>query len=113
MIGDREWGGGSRPPPPDSLLQAGGENLFHQAARRAARRGLGVATAIGPDRMGHAAVRDDAFVIALLVAVVDRGTGEDSVAVVLIRADCRDPDVRRERRSAIARAREIRVGHIA
>src|SRR5258707_14600603 len=87
------------PPSPRRLLYARCEDFFHRRDA-AAVDGVAVAAAVGPDRMCDAAVGDDAGVVALLVAVVDGGGGEDAVAGVLILADIGGADVRRERSAA-------------
>src|SRR6478672_4187537 len=94
------------------LLYAGCENLFHRREAAAVDAVL-IAAAVGPDGMSDAAVRDDAGVVALLVAVVDGRAGEDAVAVVLVGADVGGADVRRERGAAIRGAREVDVGFVA
>src|SRR5438093_10377418 len=96
-----------------ALFHTRGEDLLHQTTRRATRRGFLVAAAVGPDRMGDATEGDEAFIVSLLVAIVDRAAGEDSIAVVLVRADCGNASIRSERRAAVAGPRQIRVGHIA
>src|SRR5205085_4819203 len=45
-----------------------------------------IEAAVGPDRMGNTSERNQPRVIALLVAVVDGGAREHTVAIVLIRA---------------------------
>src|SRR5207248_1718338 len=101
-----------RPPFPRPLLYAGCEDFFH-GRETAAVDAVLIAAAVRPDRMGDAAVGDDAGVVALLVAVVDGGAGEGAVAIVLVRADVRGADVGRERGAAIGGAREVDVGLVA
>src|SRR5882672_1897080 len=93
-----------------ALFHARGEHFFHQSARRATRCRLLIAAAVGPDRMGDATEGDEAFVVALLIAIVDRAAGEDSSAVVLIRAGGGDANIRSERRAAVSGSRQIGVG---
>src|SRR5947209_2327551 len=94
------------------LLHGRGEDLFHQAAAARAGRGLLilVAAAVGPDRVRDAAVRGEALVVSLLVAVVDAGAGEEAVAVVLVGADVADPRAGAEGRAVAAH--QVDVGHV-
>src|SRR5258708_36907048 len=65
----------------DVLFNRRGEDFFH---RRDCTPGNGllVHPGIGPERMRNAAVRRDARVIALLVAVVDGAARQNPIAVV-------------------------------
>src|SRR5438270_13849801 len=81
------------------------KHFFHHPARATGRR-VGVATAVDPERMSDAAVRDDAGIVALLIAIVDRAAGEDAIAVMFIRADVGRAYVCAEGRGAIGGARE-------
>src|SRR5712691_4483605 len=61
------------------------EYLLHQQVGSAARGGLQLPAAVGPDRVHHASECGHPLVIALLVAVVDRRARKDPAAVVLVR----------------------------
>src|SRR5207253_5304012 len=90
------------------------EHFLHQPSPAPAGRvsgALGVAAAVGPDRMRHAPEGDQTLVVALLVAVVDRGARKQAVTVVLVRAPGRDPQVGHPIGPAIGGAREVDVGH--
>src|SRR5947208_1127785 len=71
------------------LPQGRAEHFLHEPSSAAARgiaRPLGVAPAVGPDRVRHTPEGHQALVVPLLVAVVDRAAGKQAVAVVLVRA---------------------------
>src|SRR6266540_4867320 len=70
--------------------------FFHRKAAAAAGDGIKLATAVRPDRIGNPAIRHQPFIIPLLIAVIDPLTGENAVAVMLVRTRCRDAKVRRE-----------------
>src|SRR3989442_14138648 len=92
------------------------EDFLHQTSPTPARRiarALRVAPAVGPDRMRHAAEGDQALVVALLVAVVDRRARKQAVAVVLVGALRRDAHVGQPGGAAIRGTREVDVGHEA
>src|SRR2546423_2335020 len=79
-----------------------------------ARGGFELTSAVGPDRMGSATVGNEPLVIPLLVAVINRGTWEDSVAVVLVRTDRAYAHIGRAKGdAAIVGLREVRIGHEA
>src|SRR5207237_3312215 len=69
-----------------------------------------VAAAVGPDRVYYPAVSSQAFVVALLVAVVDRVAWKYAVAVVLVGAEVAHPHAGPEV-LAVRRLRKIGVGH--
>src|SRR5438477_5956873 len=74
------------------------EHFLHCEAGAAAWKRVELVAAVGPDWMGHAAVRCEAGVVALLIPVVDRRAGENAAAIVLVRADVADAHIRREPR---------------
>ena len=74
------------------LLNHGGKDLFHRQIGLATRSGVQLVAAVGPDRVRDTPERNQAFVIAVLVAVVNRRTWKDSSAIVFVgagRADTR------------------------
>ena len=62
----------------------GREYLLHRETRAAARLRVELPAAVGPHRVRHAAERDQAGVVTLLVAVVDRGARKHAAAIVLV-----------------------------
>src|SRR5437764_992377 len=61
------------------------ENPFdHPKVTAASRDGIELATAVGPDGIGDAAVGNKAFVIPLLVAVVNSRAGKQAAAIMLV-----------------------------
>ena len=60
--------------------------------------------------MRHAAESDQALVVALLVAIVDRRAGKEAAAVVLVGALRGDAHVGQPREAAVGGAREEDVG---
>src|SRR5712692_2973037 len=92
-------------------LHCCGEDLLHDPPPASAGRVAGpllVAPAVRPDGVHHAAERRHALIVALLVAVVDARTGEEAVAVVLVRLRVGDAEARDEGH-AVVRAREEHV----
>src|SRR6266404_9359667 len=63
--------------------------------------------------MRHASEGDQAFVVALLVAVIDPGAWEETIAIVLIGTDGSHSRVRSaECLTTILRLSEINIGHV-
>src|SRR5438270_10340790 len=61
-----------------------GEDLFHCETTAAPADRVELAAAVCPDRIREAAVGDESFVVALLIAVVDPVARIDAVAIVLV-----------------------------
>src|SRR5437868_11509664 len=68
-------------------LHTGRKNFFHQIRPATAARRYKLAAAVGPDWIRDASKRHQAFIVALLVSIVDSLAGKDFVAVVFVRAD--------------------------
>src|SRR5712691_10310669 len=86
----------------DCLLQLCREHLFHQERPPAAARRIKLAPAVGPDWIRDAAKGHQTLIVSLLIAVINSLAGEQSVAIMLIRADRAYTSVRaRKRRAAI------------
>src|SRR6266567_3669021 len=47
------------------------EHFFHGKIGSAARQGIKLSPAVGPDRIGAAVIGDESLVIALLISVID------------------------------------------
>jgi hypothetical protein len=68
------------------LLNSGGKDLFHRQIGPAAQSSVQLVAAVGPDRVRDTPERNQAFVIAVLVALVNRRTWKDSSAIVFVGA---------------------------
>src|SRR5713101_1822778 len=92
-VTSRPWSGYFR----HKLFYRRREDLLHGQTARAAGCGNELHPAVRPDRVRHAAVRDEPLVVALLVAVIDPAAGEDAATVVLVRAGGGDARVQSPR----------------
>src|SRR5215470_8481413 len=73
-----------------ALFNCRGEHFFHRWNSTSGDLRL-INAGIGPDRVRNATVRGDASVVSLLVTVIDGATRKDTIAVVLVGCDGRDP----------------------
>src|SRR5579859_242781 len=99
-----------RPEPSPQLLYSRRKYLFHGQIRFAARAGIELVAAVGPNGVGNTAVGHEAFIVTLLIAVVYGGAGKHTIAVVFVGTDSGHTGIRRPRHPSIARLREISVG---
>src|ERR1043165_5934450 len=95
-------------------LHTRAKHFLHQVWPPAAARRNELFAAVSPDWIRDSPERHQAFVIALLIAVVDSVAGKDSVAVVLVRADRADANIRAGKTCAtVSRTRQVVVRLIA
>src|SRR5579864_7336425 len=96
-----------RPEPSPRLLYSRRKYLFHGQIRFAARAGIELVAAVSPNGMGNTAVGHEAFIVTLLIAVVNGGAGKHTVTVVFVGTGGGHSGVRRPRHPSIARLREV------
>jgi len=67
-----------------SLFDDGGKDLLHEQVGGAARRRNELVATVGPNRMRHSSKRNQSFVVAVLVAVIDPRTRKQAATIVLV-----------------------------